>query len=285
MSTKIEFQKRRREMERRRRYKNYMYSGIGIIILCILIFLIIKGVSSNVSKNKNEDIEFVFNGYVYPKPPDKDSNILVDAKKADGVKKAYLTFDDGPNNSVTLSVLDVLRKYNIKATFFLVGTLIEENQDSARRLYDEGHLIANHSYSHNYSELYSDLQTFMNQVNYTHELICKITDDINYPKVFRFPGGGYNAGSYGQIKQEAKKELEKNGYKYCDWNALTGDAETITPTREYVVKRLKDTVGEQEDVVILLHDALSKKVTASSLSEMIEYLIDKGYEFDTLDNV
>ena len=78
-------------------------------------------------------------------------------------------------------------------------------------------------------------------------------------------------------------KLEEAGYRHCDWNALNGDAEKASPSAEYVVSRLRKTVGDKEDVVILMHDAPAKGVTAKTLPEVIEYLIENGYEFDTLD--
>ena len=282
MSNEFEFRKKRRKTAKKIKARNNMLlSLIAVIALVLVVFLFVSFIN-NFNKGK-EDTEFIFNGYVYPEPPKKNFDILVDANKVDGVKKAYLTFDDGPNQSVTTEVLDVLRRYDVKATFFVVGTLLEENAHIARRIYEEGHLLANHSYAHKYSELYADTDSFMNQINKTHELIYKITDNANYPKICRFPGGSYNSGNYGAIKQECKVKLEEAGYRHCDWNALNGDAEKASPSAEYVVSRLRKTVGDKEDVVILMHDAPAKGVTAKTLPEVIEYLIENGYEFDTLD--
>ena len=213
-----------------------------------------------------------------------DAVYVSDTINNNGEKVAYLTFDDGPNNSVTPQVLDVLRRYNVKATFFMVGSMIEKNPDVARRVFEEGHLIAGHSYSHQYSELYADTQSFMNEVNKSYELIKNVTARGDYPKIFRFPGGGFDAGVYGEIKQECKVLLEKDGYRYCDWNALNGDAETSSPAPDELVKRLKSTAKNKEDIVVLMHDAPSKAATAKALPQIIEYLIGEGYAFDTLNN-
>lgn len=283
MSSEIEFRKQRRDTKRKIRNRRLIMLSLIVMIAIILISVI---VSTSISiKRKQDEIDFIFNGYVYPNLPDKSSDILFDVNKSDGIKKAYLTFDDGPNYSVTTDILDVLRRYNVKATFFMVGTLMEENQGAARRVFDEGHLIANHSYSHKYSELYASTGAFMNQINRSQEIIYKITNNKNYPKICRFPGGGYNSGTYGEIKQACKLELEKNDYRYCDWNALTGDAESANPTAGSIISRLKKTVGEKEDVVILMHDALAKGVTARTLPDVLDYLIECGYQFDTLDKI
>ena len=87
-------------------------------------------------------------------PPAEEENdlldIIMDIDEKGGEKTCYLTFDDGPSPNVTPSILDTLRRYNVKATFFMLGTSINSYPDLARRVYEEGHLIANHSNGHNY---------------------------------------------------------------------------------------------------------------------------------------
>lgn len=217
--------------------------------------------------------------------PSVQADLLKAVKVNDGIKTAYLTFDDGPTKSVTPLVLDVLRKYNVKATFFQLGKLISSNPDMARRVYEEGHMIANHSYAHEYSELYASEQNFMSEINKTQELITGITGETDGVKLVRFPGGSHNAGSYGAKKQEYKKVLEANGFVYCDWNALSKDSEgKKNKTAQELLECTKESVGSQEDVVILMHDAVGKKATAESLPLIIEYLMGEGYEFRRLDN-
>ena len=283
MSNEIKFCQRKRELAKKIKNRNLLLLSALFVIALIIVVYMVGAVINNFNKNKNADPDFIFNGYVYPEPPQKNFDILLDVKKTDGIKKAYLTFDDGPNTSVTTDVLDVLRRYNVKATFFMVGTLMEANQGVARRIYEEGHLLANHSYSHKYSELYADTDSFMNQIDKAQEMIFKITDNPNYPKICRFPGGSHNAGTYGEIKQECKIKLEESGYRHCDWNALSGDAEKASPSADYIMSRLKQSVGNKENVVILMHDALAKGVTAKTLPDVLDYLIECGYEFDTLD--
>lgn len=285
MSSELNFKRQLRNNKRKRKIKNNLILFVLSLIIITVFILCVKGIFTNFKNNSKEPTQFIFNGYVYPEPPPKNDDMMKDLKRGDGVKTAYLTFDDGPNETVTVRVLDILRKYNIKATFFMVGTLIEKNSHVARRIYDEGHLLANHSYSHNYSELYADKDGFMNQVNKTQELINGIVKRDDYPKIFRFPGGGFDTGKYGPQKQEYKLLLNENKFRYCDWNSMTGDAETSTPTYEQIMKTIKSTTRGQEDSVILLHDALAKKITPETLAEVIEYLISQGYVFDTIDNI
>lgn len=216
-------------------------------------------------------------------PTPAGGDLLKAVTKNDGVKVAYLTFDDGPTNNITPKILDTLRKYNIKATFFQVGSLIKANPDMARRVYEEGHLIANHSYAHNYKELYVSEEAFMSEITKTQELITGVTGNDDF-KLIRFPGGGYNAGTWGANKQKYKEVLTQNGYYYCDWNALNGDAEGGSKTAEQLLQGVKNTIGSHEDVVILMHDASAKKATAEALPSIIDYLISQGFEFRRLDD-
>lgn len=285
MSSELEFRRRIRNNKRKRNIRNTLIIFLFSLIIITVFALCVKSIFTNFENNSNEQTQFIFNGYVYPEPPPKSDDMLKDLKKGDGIKTAYLTFDDGPNETVTPQVLDILRRYNIKATFFTVGTLIEKNSHVARRIYDEGHLLANHSYSHNYNELYADSNSFMSQINKTQDLINGIVKRDDYPKIFRFPGGGFDSGKYGALKQEYKSILNENKFRYCDWNSMTGDAESSNPTKSAIMQTIKSTTKGQEDSVILLHDALAKKITAETLAEVIEYLLSQGYVFDTLDNI
>lgn len=199
-------------------------------------------------------------------------------------KMCYLTFDDGPNNTVTPKILDILRRYGIKATFFQVGTLIEANPDICRRVFEEGHLIANHTYDHTYAKIYANDESFLTEFNKTAELIQEITGESYFPLV-RFPGGSHNTGTYGEAKQKFKKLLADNGFYYCDWNVLSGDAESSHKTPEQLINRIKTTTSGQNQIVVLMHDAGNKKQTAEALPAIIEYLIGEGYSFSTLNRL
>ncbi len=268
-----------RQKQRQKKLKLTLVFALLILLFITLIFVFAKNSNKGTTGSKN----VFLNEYVYPLPPETIPDLLVAINKPDGVKTCYLTFDDGPTNSVTARVLDILRRYDVKATFFTVGTLLEANPDTARRIYDEGHLLANHSYAHSYSKLYADDSSFMNEIDTTHELIKNITGNEDYPCIFRFPGGGFNSGYYGEKKQHYKMLLKEKNIRYCDWNALNGDAEGGAPSAEQLIARVKSSSKNKEDIVILMHDAAAKSTTADSLAQAIEYLISQGYSFKTLD--
>ena len=199
-------------------------------------------------------------------------------------KVCYLTFDDGPNLSITPQVLDVLRKYDVKATFFVVGALVESNPDVARRIFEEGHLLANHSYSHNYKDLYSSTDSFMTEIQKTEELIKGVGDtEEDYFPLIRFPGGSYNAGTYKEQKQIIKAHLNTQGFYYCDWNSLNGDAEGARKDADGLFEYFKKNTSVGKPAVVLMHDAVTKQATVDSLPKIIEYMLNNGYTFLRLD--
>lgn len=199
-------------------------------------------------------------------------------------KVCYLTFDDGPNLSITPQVLDVLRKYDVKATFFVVGALVESNPDVARRIFEEGHLLANHSYSHNYKDLYSSTDSFMTEIQKTEELIKGVGDtEEDYFPLIRFPGGSYNAGTYKEQKQIIKAHLDTQGFYYCDWNSLNGDAEGARKDADGLFEYFKKNTNVGKPAVVLMHDAVTKQATVDGLPKIIEYMLNNGYTFLRLD--
>lgn len=196
-------------------------------------------------------------------------------------KRVFLTFDDGPSKAVTPHILDTLKEYNIKATFFLLGSRVKLNPDLVKREYEEGHYIANHGYSHQYSKIYASSNDVIKEYNRTEQEIRKALVNTNYSShLFRFPGGSIG-GAYSKIKKEAKQELKKQQIAYLDWNALTNDAAGAN-TKEKIMSNLKKTVGNYNNVVILMHDAPDKILTYETLDEVINYLENKGYAFKNM---
>lgn len=193
-------------------------------------------------------------------------------------KRVFLTFDDGPS-SVTPMILDTLKQENVPATFFVLGSRVEAMPETVKRIYEEGHYIANHGYSHKYSQIYSSPEAVLDEYNKCNEAVKNVIGVPEYQShLFRFPGG-FPGGPYVDIKTQASQLLEQNGVLHVDWNALTGDAETTKPTIEYELARLQETVESKNSVVILMHDAQAKKVTAEALPQIIAYLKGQCYKF------
>ncbi len=194
-------------------------------------------------------------------------------------KRAFLTFDDGPSTN-TKDILDLLLQRNIKATFFVLGTQVERMPETVKRIYEEGHYIANHGYSHVYSSIYSSPEAVLDEFNKCNQLVANAIQVPEYNShLFRFPGG-YYGGKYAEIKKQANEILKQNNIAHVDWNALTGDSEKQNPTKEYLMNNLQKTTQGKNSIVILMHDSQAKKVTVETLPEVIDYLQQQGYEFE-----
>jgi len=208
-------------------------------------------------------------------------DIVEDIYNGEEGKRVFLTFDDGPSESVTPHVLDILKQHNVKATFFVLGNRVSSNKNLIKRIYNEGHYIANHGYTHQYSKIYSSSSEVLKEYNKTEEAIRKALDMPTYSSsLFRFPGGSIG-GEYHSLKQETKKVLKKKNIAYLDWNALTNDANGSN-TRKKIMDSLKKTVKNKNNVVVLMHDAPDKTLTYKTLDEVINYLKDEGYAFKNI---
>ena len=193
-------------------------------------------------------------------------------------KQAFLTFDDGPS-SVTPRILDTLKQENVKATFFVLGSKVKEKPDLVKRMYDEGHFIANHGYSHVYSSIYSSPQAVLDEYNACNEEVRKAIGEEEYNShLFRFPGG-IAGGPYAELKCQANELLMQNNIVHVDWNALNGDAETNNLSVDFEIQRLNETTQNKNSIVILMHDSPLKSVTADALPQIITTLRNQGYEF------
>lgn len=202
---------------------------------------------------------------------------IKDALINDGRKIAFLTFDDGPSRTITPTILDILKQYNIKATFFIVGSMARSYADIVRRVYSEGHAIGNHSYSHEYGYLYSSTQNFMGEVNSCDSVLKSILGQDFSTKAFRFPGG-----AFGNTYSAYKTALNQHGYDYINWTTSSGDSERNGVPVSELIENVKQTSYGKDHIVVLMHDLGSKYTTTQALPYIIEYLKSQGYEFRKL---
>lgn len=141
------------------------------------------------------------------------------AKKGDE-HKVYLTFDGGPDEN-TNEILDVLAKYNVKATFFVIGSESDEMKAVYRRIVDEGHTLGMHSYSNSYSTIYSSSDSFEKDVTKLNAYLKKVTGEKS--QYYRFPGGSNNEISNVDMS-EFIHVLNEKKITYFDWNVSAGDS-------------------------------------------------------------
>lgn len=195
------------------------------------------------------------------------------------IHKVYLTFDDGPSSN-TAQILDILKKYNLKATFFVIGREGEEYEELYRRIVEEGHTLAMHSYTHKYKVLYESLESFVEDFSKIQNYLYKVTGkECLY---YRFPGGSSNHVSNTDMS-EFISYLNEQGITYFDWNVSSGDATSQAYTPEELVQNVMTDVVKYKTSIVLMHDAETKTSTVQALEPMIQTLQSMGVEILPID--
>lgn len=193
-------------------------------------------------------------------------------------KVVYLTFDDGPSRN-TERVLEILDRYQVKATFFITAQW-PEYKSMIKEAYDRGHTIGLHTYSHDYSVVYSSVDAYFQDLWAAGELV---KEQIGYvPCFIRFPGGASNtiSANYSQgIMSQLVSLVQEQGFQYYDWNASSGDGGVCT-TEELIQNSTSYT---QNKIMLLCHDSGAKDNTVEALPAIIEHFQSLGYTFKAID--
>lgn len=194
----------------------------------------------------------------------------------DNKKIIYLTFDDGPS-PMTDKVLDILQKYNIKATFFLIGNQIEEQEDVVKRIHKEGHSIGLHTYTHKFNKIYCNNNAFIKEMKDVQEEINRVVGIK--PNILRFPGGSRN-----HLSKEMLNLLHSNNFKVYDWNIDTTDGISAKTSPNELFKRATNITEDvnPNSIILLMHCDYMHKNTCKALPRIIEYYKQKGYEFKVI---
>ncbi len=184
----------------------------------------------------------------------------------DGYRKVYLTFDDGPSAN-TEAILDILKQYDVKATFFVIMREGREFEDLYRRIVDEGHTLGMHSCTHVYSTLYKDEQSFKEDTERLRNFLYMVTGvESDY---YRFPGGSSNKVSPVDMRIYAKI-LEDEGIEYYDWNMSSQDATSPILPKESIVRNVTSNIKYFSEPMILRRGRRKKIVRQAP--EAVEYL-------------
>ena len=196
----------------------------------------------------------------------------IDPREKTAKFRVYLTFDDGPSPN-TGKILDVLKEYGVKATFFVVGKEDEQYTALYKRIVDEGHTLGMHSFSHKYSEIYDSVDAFMADFQKEQAFLQELTGIT--PRFYRFPGGSSNhlVREKGTLRQMIDY-LDGQGVTYFDWNIASGDASGEPLSVEQLVTNVTSYIREGTNVV-LMHDAAEKDSTVKALPQVIEILQGK----------
>lgn len=289
--------------------KRKNYKKIALVLGVSFVFLFTAGISyskivgrhntvkESISQNKDEDKKEPEKVINYVGTNEEGKKYTYDAKKVekmlnkydysnDGKKVVFLTFDDGTSKTNTPEVLKILDENNIKATFFLTGSNIENGGETAKELvkqeFNSGHAIANHSYSHDIHKLYPgrylDMESFKADFEKNDKLLKSILGDNFSTRVIRCPGGYMSWKGMDPLD----KYLDENNIASIDWNALSGDAEGGRKSADQLINYAIETAKNKNMVVMLMHDTYGKEETVKSLPTIIKYFKDNGYEFKTL---
>lgn len=209
---------------------------------------------------------------------DTDEEDLAALVKENEGKRVYLTFDDGPSFN-TGEILDILKTNGVKATFFVIGREDERYHAYYKRIVDEGHTLAMHSFSHNYKEIYDSPEAFKKDITKLSNLLYDITGFR--PNVYRFPGGSSNT-----IVNSVEPYitcLNDMGLTYYDWNALNGDAVSKELSAKQLVENVMRSVRKNNTSVVLMHDLQTRHATVESLQDLIDILKEEGYTLLPID--
>ncbi len=250
------------------------------IIACVILFIKVNELQKQVlqlseaSEMKFDELSGIYTtSKVTSSEKEKNDSLEENTEKVepDGKRKIYLTFDDGPSAN-TDRILDILKEYDVKATFFVVGKTDEKSKERYQRIVDEGHTLGMHSYSHKYQEIYESKDTFAADISKLQEYLYEVTGV--WPRIYRFPGGSSNQVSKVDMT-ELIQYLSDMGIVYYDWNIASGDAVSKILPSSTIVSNCLDKIDDYEESVILLHDATEKTTTVEALPQIIESILER----------
>ena len=205
----------------------------------------------------------------------------VESNSVDCVQKkvCYLTFDDGPSKN-SGKILNILAEYDAKATFFLIGSEIrEENREIIERVVEEGHAIGLHSNVHRFEKIYVGVDVCVKEFETQYDLLKKEYGIDT--KIFRFPGGSACSYMNGQ-RQDYIEAMREKGFIGFDWH-VSGEDSYGNPTAWSIQKNIFEHIDNYENPIILLHDINIGDATVDALPGILEKLKKDGYSFETLD--
>jgi len=182
-------------------------------------------------------------------------------------KKVFLTFDDGPIPKVTPWVIQQLKKYNAKATFFCIGDNIKKHPEVFQQILEEGHQIGNHTFNH-LNGWKTSKKKYLNNILQAQKHL-----NINDEKLFRPP--------YGKISLKQSKALKKHGYKIIMWDVLSGDFDQKICAAKCTQNVLKNTTNGS---IIVFHDSLKAfDRLKTTLPIVLQNLQQNGYRFEKIE--
>ena len=202
-------------------------------------------------------------------PEDVETSGNAVSRQEEAAHKVYLTFDDGPSKH-TEEILEILDRYDVKATFFVVGKEGDASEEILQKIVEEGHTLGMHSYSHEYSEIYRSKEDFAKDFQKIREYVYEAAGIES--TVYRFPGGSSNKVSDVPM-EELADYLESQGVRFFDWNVSAGDGGSRELTVDMVVENCTKEIDQRKTSVILMHDSVNKSTTLEALPVIIENIL------------
>ena len=248
---------------------------IVCIALCLALVLAISQFVGNSIATGSWGLSFPNQGQAPTGPASSaelhryDAAFLGDTRQ----KVLYLTFDAGYENGCTEKILNVLKKHNVPAAFFLVGHYIKSNPDLVKRMAEEGHIVGNHTMHHYDMQKISDFDSFSKELQDLEVLYSEITGK-DLPKYYRPPQGTYS--------KENLEMAKKLGYRTVFWSLAYVDWNTNSqPSKDTAFQKLLPRT--HNGAVILLHS--TSTTNAEILDELLTHWKSEGYTFQTLDHL
>jgi peptidoglycan-N-acetylglucosamine deacetylase len=211
------------------------------------------------------------------KPTSPNTTSITNKSSAQNSEKVvYLTFDDGPDLKVTPEILNVLKKYDVKATFFVVGNQIKGREEILTRIIEDGHSIGLHSWTHKYQSIYEKNENFISEMNNTFNEVKKVTGVET--RIIRFPGG-----SSKRLTASLLDKLHSENFYIYDWNVTTGDGMYPKNSPEQLYKNLLSYNPKAPFRIVLMHNRGNNINTSKVLPKIIEHYQELGYRFNIID--
>lgn len=265
------------------RLKKLIVTVTIVLLVAPSIFCIVLAVKvgklerqiQQLKENSSKSLEIIWDDNNQPRAESRKSYEKKESGDIDkeeqvteeNLRKVYLTFDDGPS-VYTKEILEILKSYDVQATFFVTGMNVPMYDKYLQQIVNEGHSLGIHTYSHVYKDIYASLEAFQNDYNKMKDYIYQCTGTET--KLYRFPGGSANTIVTDRTRQEILKWLEEEEVVYFDWNVSAKDAENQTLSADEIAENCIEGVKKCNTAIVLLHDGAGKKSTVEALPLIIE---------------
>lgn len=286
-----QYRLKKQKERRRKKILRFCIAWGGVALVVILVTVLIVSCAVNAGKKDaapeqtNESAETTAETPETESVTETETTTEAAKQEWDGVtaqemidngtakKIIFLTFDDGPG-PYTEELLDILAKYDVKATFFVTNNF-SEYQNMITREARDGHSVAVHAYTHDYETVYTSEDAYWDDFNRMNDIVEERTGHRS--DFFRFPGGAsnevswqYNEGIMTRLIQQA---IDK-GLDYVDWDVSSGDGGATSDTAE-LIENVTTRIEEYDIAVVLMHDTHDYSVNA--VEDIILYCKENGY--------